>query len=220
MAAGGSDRLDLDGEIALSIGRFAPQGARTQEGTMNALARGRRADSRVRIRIFAHLKEAGLTTPAANRLACRVVRAMVKSGPMPHMAVKLAGLALGKTPQHEKGAAVLIEPTAMDNEFDSVKTSGPGTARGPGGSGARPRPGRPGHMSARRGPASARGFGAHPTGTPGIRLPPGGAIDFAIIEPIMYRREIQGWIGRGFSRSQFKQLAADADRALNAFGAS
>jgi len=180
----------------------------------------RSADPQVRVRIFAYLKANGLSVGEANSVARKLVFAMVGNGALPASAAKLAGAAVSKPPPGEAAAGVLVEPTAERYEDSGPSAGKPGAkpvGRPVGGRafGSPGRPGGVGRPSHGFGRPSGGGFGGRPGG--GHRGPitgPGAGTDFAIIEPVMFRREVQAQMSTVLGRGQVRALAAEVARSL------
>ena len=176
------------------------------------------ADPQVRVRIFAYLRTNGLATVEANVVARKLVFAMVGKGTLPECAATLAGAAVARVIPGETKSAGLLEPRAEPYEFGGASAARPiGGGRLPG------RPGSvgglPGKMGGIRSLGKVGGGGGGFTGRPGggHRGPiagAGAATDFAIIEPIMSRREVQVQMTTVLDRGQIQSLAAEVNRSL------
>jgi hypothetical protein len=198
---------------------------------------GAGADSRVRVRIFAYLRANGFSVTDANVIARKLVFAMVGKGPLPDAAATLAGAAVAKSPPGEANAAVLVEPKAEPFEFTGgsqgievgmgmsrsvdggyPKAGGPrhgwvidgGKNRGKSVDGGNLKAGGPRHGFTVDGGAN-RGAGG---GYKGPVTGAGAQANFAIIEPIMTRREVQARMSTVLARGQVQSLAAEVNRKL------
>jgi hypothetical protein len=189
---------------------------------------GGKADKRVRVRVFSYLRQAGIDVSQANRAASKVVGAMVGSGKLPECVVTLAGAAVTADPKLDgmnERDAVLVEPKAEPYEVGGgslAKGPQPGMiggkslAKGPvpgriGGRGSL-RPGAEiGGLDSERGAKSMRGGYKTPAGNQGSTT------NFAIIEPIMERREVQGMMGTVLSRGQIQTLVGEVMRTVRDF---
>lgn len=177
---------------------------------------GGKADKRVRLRVFSYLRQAGIDVSQANRAASKVVGAMCGSGALPECVVTLAGAAVTADPKldgmNERNAA-LLEPKA-----EPYEVGGGSLAKGP-------QPGMIGGKSLAKGPQPGRiaggargGFGKPSVGgykTPAVNQ--GATTNFAIIEPIMERREVQQMMGKVLSRGQIQNLVGEVLRTVRDF---
>jgi len=160
-------------------------------GIGGAVGGSKGTDPQVRVRIFAYLRTNGLATVEANVVARKLVFAMVGKGALPECTATLAGAAVARVIPGETKSAGFLEPKAEPYEFGGT------SAARPIGGGALPgRPGSVGGLPGKIGGVRSLGkvgggFSGRPGG--GHRGPiagAGAATDFAIIEPIMSRREV------------------------------
>jgi len=169
-----------------------------------------KADGRVRLRIFTYLLRNGLPVNNANRVASKLVGAMVGDGELHQEAIELAAAAISKEPVGEKTAFGLLEPKAEPFEAWPARSAGSGLSAGGktmrgrfGGSGLPRIQGRlksktPGNTFTKRRTARSAGSGT----------------DFAIIEPITHRREIQDMMGTSLTMNQVQNAAIHVDQMM------
>ena len=166
------------------------------------------ADPKVRLRIFNYLRTSGIEIGMANTVASRCVGAMVQPGQLPESIVSIASAAISPNPNldhiDEVKSLALLEPRAEPFEAWPCRTAQKGAAR----------PSIGGKLSGMSTGATAptRKFGSPSTGSFGAQIGGGGTTDYAIIEPIISRREISSQKGLKLSRMQLQGFVGALSR--------
>lgn len=167
---------------------------------------GGTADPRVRLRVFNYLRISGIDVRTSNTVASKVVGSMAGSGKLPFSVVSIAAAAVTSNPQldrmDEKSSYSLLEPKAEPFETGPLsKEWGQGTPQ-----------------MRTRSPSLSRKSSFGRTPSPTLKGPVGGmgTTNFAIIEPILYRREVQALVGSSLSRSQLQCAVGDVSETVRA----